>query len=52
MKDCKMATLWERKRKGGIIYFVDFMYQGQRYRKSTRTGDRRLAELFLKDIED
>ena len=47
-----MATLWAKKRRnGGIIFYVDFMYQGKRYRKSTRTGDRELAELFLKDIE-
>lgn len=45
-----MATLWKRKRKSGI-YYVDFMYHGKRYRKSTRTSDRKLAELFKKDIE-
>ena len=46
-----MATLRIRKFKGGIIYYVDFTYQGKRYRKSTKTKDRKLAELFLKDVE-
>jgi len=46
-----MATLRKKKTRGGSIYFVDFYYQGKRYRKSTRTGDKKLAELFLKDIE-
>lgn len=44
-----MATLF--KRKGGCIWYVDYVYQGRRKRKSTRTSDRKLAELFLKDIE-
>lgn len=46
-----MATLRPNKTKGGIIWFVDFRYNGKRYRVSTQTGDRKLAELFLKDIE-
>ena len=46
-----MATLRKIKSKGGIIYYVDYIYQGRRYRKSTKTSDRKLAELFLKDIE-
>lgn len=46
-----MATLRKKKTQGGSIYFVDFYYQGKRYRKSTKTGDKKLAELFLKDIE-
>ena len=43
-----MATL--RKKQGGI-YFVDCRYHGKRYRVSTKTSDRKLADLFLKDIE-
>jgi integrase len=46
-----MATLWRRKLKGGYIYYVDYMYNGKRYRESTKTDDGKLAELFLKDIE-
>lgn len=46
-----MATLRKKETQGGSIYFVDFYYQGKRIRKSTKTGDKRLAELFLKDIE-
>src|SRR5512145_824998 len=46
-----MATLRAKETKGGIIYFVDFIYRGRRRRKSTKTNDRKLAELFLKDIE-
>lgn len=46
-----MAALRKYNRKGGVIYFVDFVYQGKRFRKSTKTSDRKLAELFLKDIE-
>jgi len=44
-----MATLFQRK--GGVLWYVDFVYQGIRYRKSTKTPDRKLAELFLKDLE-
>ena len=46
-----MATLRAKSTKAGVIYFVDFIFQGKRYRKSTKTSDRKLAELFLKDIE-
>ena len=46
-----MATLREYNSKVGTIWFVDFRYQSKRYRISTKTGDRKLAELFLKDIE-
>ncbi len=46
-----MATLWKRGIGGRYIYYVDFYYQGKRVRKSTRSSDRKLAELFLKDIE-
>jgi len=46
-----MATLWKRKIGGKYIYYVDFYLNGKRIRKSTKTGDRKLAELFLKDIE-
>jgi integrase len=46
-----MAVLRALKNGGGIIFYVDYVYQGRRYRKSTRTNDRKLAELFLKDIE-
>lgn len=44
-----MATLF--KKKGGDIWYVDFIYRGKRCRKSTGTGDRELAELNRKDIE-
>jgi integrase len=46
-----MATLRLHERDGGGIFFVDFRCQGKRYRTSTMTSDRKLAELFLKDIE-
>lgn len=46
-----MATLRKKKTKKGYIWEVDFYLNGKRYRKSTKTGDRKLAELFLKDIE-
>ena len=46
-----MAALWKRRIGGRYIYYVDFYYQGKRVRKSTRTSDRKLAELFLKDVE-
>ena len=46
-----MATLRKKNCKGGVIWFVDFRYQDKRYRISTKTSDRKLAELFLKDIE-
>jgi integrase len=44
-----MAALYQRK--GSDIWYVDFIYQGKRYRNSTETSDRELAELHLKDIE-
>ncbi len=44
-----MAALYQRK--GSDIWYVDFVYQGKRYRSSTKTSDRKLAELYLKDIE-
>ncbi len=44
-----MAALY--KRKGGDVWYVDFVYQGKRYRKTTETTDRELAELYLKDLE-
>jgi integrase len=44
-----MAALYQRK--GGGIWYVDFFYHGKRYRKSTKTSDGKLAELFQKDIE-
>ncbi|NIW13351.1 MAG: tyrosine-type recombinase/integrase [Candidatus Thorarchaeota archaeon] len=43
--------MWKRRIGGRYIYYVDFYYQGKRVRKSTKTSDRKLAELFLKDIE-
>ena len=46
-----MATLNKKKVKGGYIYYVNFIYQGKRYRKSTTTHDRKLAKLVLGDIE-
>jgi hypothetical protein len=46
-----MATLRLHERNGGGIFFVDFRSQGKRYRISTKTSDRKLTELFLKDIE-
>lgn len=46
-----MATLRAVKSKGGIIYYVDYTHHGRRCRKSTKISDRKLAELFLKDIE-
>jgi len=46
-----MATLWKRRIGSRCIYYVDYYYQGKRVRKSTKTGDRKLAKLFLKDIE-
>ena len=46
-----MATLIKKNVKGGYIYYVNFIYQGKRYRKSTTTSDRKLAKLILKDIE-
>jgi integrase len=44
-----MAALFHRK--GSDLWYVDFVYRSRRYRKSTETSDRKLAELFLKDIE-
>ena len=44
-----MAALF--KRKGGNIWHVDYYMHGKRYKRSTRTSDRELAELALKDIE-
>ena len=44
-----MAALF--KRKGSDIWHVDYVYRGKRYRKSSGTSDRKLAELHLKDIE-
>ena len=44
-----MATLF--KREGGTNWYVDYRYQGRRYKRSTKTNDRKLAELALKDIE-
>ena len=44
-----MAALIQRK--GSDIWYVDFVYRDIRYRKSTKTTDRELAELYLKDIE-
>jgi len=46
-----MATLIKKNVKGGYIYYVNFIYQGKRYRKSTTTSDRKLAKLILRDIE-
>ena len=46
-----MATLKLQKRKDGSVYVIDFRSQGIRHRVSTKTSDRRTAELFLKDIE-
>ena len=46
-----MATLRTLKRQGGIVWMVDFRIQGKRYRKSTKTSDRKEAELILKKIE-
>lgn len=47
-----MATLHKIKRKGGkVVYQVDYYYMGKRCRKSTKTGDKKAAELILKDIE-
>lgn len=46
-----MATLRKKKTKDGFVWFVDFHFEGKRYRKSTRTNDKKLAELFRKDIE-
>jgi len=46
-----MATLIKKKVKGGYIYYVNFIYQGKRDRKSTTTSDRKLAKLILGDIE-
>jgi integrase len=44
-----MAALFTRK--GSDLWYVDYVYRGQRYRRSTGTSDRKLAELSLKDIE-
>lgn len=44
-----MAALFHKK--GGDLWYVDYVYHDQRYRKSTGTSDRKLAELYLKDLE-
>jgi integrase len=44
-----MAALYQRK--GGDLWYVDYIYRGKRCRKSTGTSDRELAELHRKDIE-
>ena len=47
-----MATLRKRRRKGGgFIYWVDFYFNGQRYVKSTKTGDFQTAKRIQKEIE-
>jgi len=50
-KNYIMATLREYIRKGSVIFFVDFRLDGKRCRISTRTSDRKQAELILKRIE-
>lgn len=44
-----MAALYQRK--GGGLWYVDYVYRGKRIRTSTGTSDRKLAELHRKDIE-
>ena len=46
-----MAALYVRHLKGGDVWYVDFSYQGERYRMSTGTTDRKLAELQKNEIE-
>ena len=37
--------------KRGKIWYIDFEYQGQRYRKSLQTRSKQVAELALKDTD-
>ena len=47
-----MAKLWKRKKKNGdFVYMVDFYFHGKRIQKSTRTKDKKTAEMILKDID-
>lgn len=42
-----MATLFQRNG----IWYINYSVDGKQRRKSTRTGDQRLAEIALKDLE-
>ncbi|OVE78510.1 hypothetical protein BVY01_05225 [bacterium I07] len=44
-----MAALYQKL--GSDIFYVTYVFHGKRCRKSTKTSDRKLAELFLKDLE-
>jgi len=44
-----MAAIY--KREGSDIWYVDYTYKGRRHRESTKTSDRKLAELHMKDLE-